>query len=157
MKRLSVVGYQLSVIGEGEGMRRRREVLKMMSAALAPAIGLGAEAKIGNEVFGATKARLQREQFGDLRIYFDGATDQLKVLTAGSLELKPGMTPHAPHQHPEEEIMLITEGEGEIYLDGKTTPVKPGFMMYCAAGRLHGVTNTGKIPMTFLFYKWIAR
>jgi hypothetical protein len=29
-------------------------------------------------------------------------------------------------------------------------------MMYCAGGRLHGVTNTGKTPMLFYFYKWKA-
>jgi hypothetical protein len=28
-------------------------------------------------------------------------------MTAGSLRLKPGMEPHPPHTHPEEEFMLI--------------------------------------------------
>lgn len=132
---------------------RRRELLKMMSAALMPA----ATGTVPNQVMEASKAKLQREAFGDLRTYFDGPTGQLKGLTAGSLELKPGMSPHPPHQHPEEEIMLITAGEGEISIDGKVSRVSPGSMMYCAAGRMHGVVNTGKTPMTFFFYKWIAR
>ena len=130
-------------------MTPRRDLFKMMAAALMPAGG-----KINNAVLDAGKAKLQREPFGDLRVYFDGPTDQLKAMTAGSLELKPGMTPHAPHQHPEEEIMLITSGEGEISLDGKITRVGPGSMMYCAAGRMHGVVNTGKTPMRFFYYKW---
>ena len=75
-------------------------------------------------------------------------------MTAGSLVLKPGMTPHAPHQHPEEEFLLVTEGTGEISLEGKVTPVGPGSMMYSAAGKMHGITNTGKTPLTFYFYKW---
>ncbi len=130
-------------------MTQRRDVFKMMAAVLMPAGG-----KMNNAVLDASKAKLQREPFGDLRVYFDGPTDQLKALTAGSLELKPGMTPHAPHQHPEEEIMLITAGEGEISLDRKITRVGPGSMMYCAAGRMHGVVNTGKTPMMFFYYKW---
>ena len=138
-------------------MTKRRDLFKLMSAVLLPASGLKAAGKITNDVFGPAKASLRREKFGYLRIYFDGATEQLKTLTAGSLELKPGMSPHPPHQHPEEELMLITAGEGEIVLDGKTTTVAPGSMMYCAAGRTHGVTNTGKSAMTFFFYKWIAR
>jgi mannose-6-phosphate isomerase-like protein (cupin superfamily) len=137
-------------------MTQRRDLLRILSAALLPA-GLQAEGKIANAVFGPRKAALQRETFGDLRIYFNGPTGQLKLLTAGSLELKPGMSPHPPHQHPEEEILLITEGEGEIVLDGNVARVAPGSMMYCAAGRTHGVTNTGKTPLTFYFYKWIAR
>jgi mannose-6-phosphate isomerase-like protein (cupin superfamily) len=32
--------------------------------------------------------------------------------------------------------------------------VSPGSMMYCAAGTLHGIVNTGKNPLLFYFYKW---
>ena len=138
-------------------MTKRRDLFKIMTAALLPAVNArAAGGKITNAALGPEKARLQREKFGDLRVYFEGATGQLKSLTAGSLDLKPGMSPHAPHQHAEEEIMLITHGEGEISLDGKITKVAPGSMMYCAANRLHGVTNTGKTPLIFYYYKWIA-
>lgn len=136
--------------------RNRRDVMRMMTAALLPAAGLPAAARIPNDVFGSGQANLKREPFGDLRIYFDGPTDQLKAMTAGSLVLKPGMSPHPPHQHPEEEFMLVTEGAGEISLEGKVTPVGAGSMMYCAAGRLHAITNTGKTPLLFYFYKWRA-
>jgi quercetin dioxygenase-like cupin family protein len=77
-------------------------------------------------------------------------------MTAGSLSLKPGMSPHPPHQHPEEEIMIVTEGSGEIVVEGKVTPVAPGSMMYCAAGKLHGIKNTGTKPLLFYFCKWRA-
>jgi len=136
-----------------KGMHRR-DVMRTMTAALLPAAVLQAGPKIPNDVFGSGQANLKREPFGDLRIYFDGTTDQLQVMTAGSLVLKPGMTPHAPHQHPEEEFLLVTEGTGEISLEGKVTPVGPGSMMYSAAGKMHGITNTGKTPLTFYFYKW---
>ena len=134
----------------------RRDVMKIMTAALLPAAASQAAARLPNAVHGSGQASLQREPFGDLRIYFDGPTDQLKAMTAGSLVLKPGMTPHAPHQHPEEEFMVITEGTGEISIEGRIMPVGPGSMMYCAAGRLHGIVNTGKAPLTFYFYKWRA-
>ena len=52
--------------------------------------------------------------------------------------------------------MLVTEGTGEITVDGKTTQVGPGSMMYCAGNKLHGITNTGKTPLLFYFYKWHA-
>ena len=37
-----------------------------------------------------TKAKMTKEPFGDLRIYYDGPTEQLKSMTAGSLRLNPG-------------------------------------------------------------------
>ena len=66
------------------------------------------------------------------------------------------MAPHPPHEHPEEEIMVITEGSGEISVEGKVTKVANGSSMYCAAGKLHGVVNTGKSPLLFYYFKWKA-
>jgi quercetin dioxygenase-like cupin family protein len=78
------------------------------------------------------------------------------MMTAGSLLLKPGQEPHPPHKHPEEEFMVVTEGNGEILVNGKKTQVGPGSMMYCEGNQLHGVKNTGTKPLLFYFYKWQA-
>jgi quercetin dioxygenase-like cupin family protein len=91
-----------------------------------------------------------------LKIYFNGPTDQLKAMTAGNLLLDPGMSPHPPHQHPEEEFMLITQGTGELLVDNATYQVGPGSMMYCAGNKTHGITNTGTEKMLFYFWKWMA-
>ncbi len=123
----------------------------------AAAFGLpAAEGKLPNGTIGALQAKLYRQPFGDQRIYYEGPTDQVRSMTAGSLLLKPGMSPHPPHQHPEEEFMVVTEGTGEITVEGKVTKVGPGSMMYCEGGRLHGIVNTGQRPLLFYFYKWKA-
>lgn len=119
-----------------------------------PAIAQGK--KIPSAAKNIREAAVTKEDFGEVRVYFDGPTDQLKAMTAGSLILKPGMQPHPPHQHPEEEIIVVTEGAGEIVVEGKKTPAVPGVMMYCAAGKLHGIVNTGKTPLLFYYYKWRA-
>ncbi len=100
-------------------------------------------------------AKLTHESYGDQRIYFDGSTEQLRALTVGWLALKAGMVPHPPHQHPEEEIMLVTDGSGEITVEGKPHRVAAGSMMYCAGQRMHGITAGAK-GLTFYFYKWSA-
>jgi len=110
--------------------------------------------RLPSTVLGSDQTTVTHEPFGDLAIYFSGATQQVPSMTAGSLRLKPGLSPHAPHQHPEEEFMVITEGAGEISVDGRVTKVSPGSMMYCASGTLHGIVNTGKDPLLFYFYKW---
>ena len=132
-------------------MPNRRDLLKLSFFAT---LAAQASEKLPNSTRTAVEAAVIHEAFGDLRVYFDGPTDQVSAMTAGSLLLKPGMTPHAPHQHPEEEIMLITEGSGEISLEGKITKVSSGSMMYCAGGKLHGIVNTGKTPLLFYYYKW---
>src|SRR5262245_59909729 len=131
---------------------KRRNLLVAGAGALAGT--LAQASKLPNGTLDEVKAKLTKEPFGDLRIYYDGPTDMLKAMTAGSLLLNAGATPHPPHRHPEEEFMVITEGTGEISVDGKITKVGPGSMMYCAGNALHGIVNTGKSPLLFYFYKW---
>ncbi len=89
--------------------------------------------------------------------HYNGPTDQLSGLCAGIAVLDPGASPHPPHTHPEEEFMIVASGTGEIVFAGKTTQVGPGAVMYCAGNVEHGITNTGKVPMTFYWSKWLAR
>ncbi len=53
--------------------------------------------------------------------------------------------------------MILASGTGEIVCGDAVTPVGPGAMMYCAGDVLHGITNTGKVPLTFYWSKWTAK
>src|SRR5690242_17028976 len=120
-------------------MATRRDMIQLAGINALAALASGASMnRLPNSTLDASKAKLTRETFGDLRVYYDGPTDQVKSMTAGSLLLKPGMSPHPPHQHPEEEFMVVTEGSGEISVEGKITKAGAGTMMYCAANKLHG-------------------
>ena len=89
--------------------------------------------------------------------YFNGPTDQLSGVSTGMVILEPGASPHEPHQHPEEEFMIVASGTGEIVCGDDTTKVGPGSIMYCAGNTRHGIANTGTVPMTFYWSKWTAR
>ena len=89
--------------------------------------------------------------------HYNGPTDQLSGLCTGMCVLDPGSSPHPPHRHPEEEHMIVTDGTGEIICGDTVTHVGPGAVMYCAGNVLHGITNTGKVPLTFFWSKWTAR
>jgi cation diffusion facilitator family transporter len=112
--------------------------------------------KLFDVVLDPATAQHTREAFGDHYLYFDGPTNELSLMVAGSLRLNPGASPHPPHQHPEEEFLLVAEGTGEILVDGKINQVGPGSMMYCDGNQLHGIENTGSEPMLFYYYKWKA-
>ena len=90
-------------------------------------------------------------------VHYNGPTDQLAGLCAGMAVLDPGASPHPPHRHPEEEFLIVADGTGEIECGGKVSRVGPGAMMYCAGDVLHGITNTGNVPLTFYWSKWMAK
>lgn len=134
----------------------RRTLLQTLVGSLL----LGAHAsaaEIPDAVLSKADGRLDSQPFGDLRVFLEGQTVGLKSLTVGSLELKPGQSPHPPHQHPEEEIMLITDGHGEITLDAKVTKVGAGSIMYAGSNRVHGIVNTSESSLTFYYFKWLGK
>jgi mannose-6-phosphate isomerase-like protein (cupin superfamily) len=140
-------------------MTNRRDALGamlMMMAAEASAAGDGAHSAWRDTVYNLEGGKTTHAPFGDTTVYFTGKTGQLKDMTAGCLVLKPGQEPHPPHQHPEEEFLLIGEGTGEILVNGKTVQVGPGSLMYSESNHLHGIKNTGSEPMRFYFFKWLG-
>ena len=89
--------------------------------------------------------------------HYNGPTDQLSGVCTGMAVLDPGATPHPIHQHPEEEFLIVSEGTGTIECDGKVNQVGPGSILYCAGNTPHGIVNTGKVPLTFYWSKWMAK
>jgi mannose-6-phosphate isomerase-like protein (cupin superfamily) len=90
-------------------------------------------------------------------VHYNGPTDQLSGMCTGMAVLDPGASPHPPHRHPEEEFLIVADGTGEIECGGKVSQVGPGAIMYCAGNVLHGITNTGQVPLTFYWSKWMAK
>jgi quercetin dioxygenase-like cupin family protein len=112
--------------------------------------------KLQDGVIAATQIAPSHEAGCTVFVHYNGPTDQLRGMCAGMATLEPGASPHPPHRHPEEEILIVSDGTGIIECDGKVTEVGPGAMMYCAGNTLHGITNTGKSQMTFYWSKWLA-
>jgi mannose-6-phosphate isomerase-like protein (cupin superfamily) len=86
--------------------------------------------------------------------YFLGNTPASKEFVTGRYVIEPGQTPHKPHTHAEEEVMIVESGRGEIFCDGKTTKVGPGSAMFTAPHTPHGIVNTGDVPLVFYYVKW---
>ena len=52
---------------------------------------------------------------------FRGSTPNLRSMSCHVSVLDPGKQPHPPHQHPEEEILIVLDGEVELVLEDATT------------------------------------
>jgi mannose-6-phosphate isomerase-like protein (cupin superfamily) len=94
---------------------------------------------------------------GEAGVYIKGDTPASTKFITGRFIIDPGKTPHKPHTHEEEEVMIIESGTGEIFCDGKTTKVGPGSVMYTTPNASHGIDNTGDKPLVFYFIKWAPK
>ena len=96
--------------------------------------------------------------------YFRGLTGLHRRLTCHASVLSPGATPHPPHAHVEEEILIVLEGEGTLRVaeDMATDEVVPravkaGAVAYYPAYWFHTLTSTSSAPLFYLMFKWQGR
>ena len=91
---------------------------------------------------------------------FHGQTPCLGALSCHASTLDPGATPHPPHCHDEEEVLVVLDGEADLVVrSGETDNVfsaSPGAVSYYPAGCLHTLRNQSDAPVTYLMFKWTA-
>lgn len=105
-------------------------------------------------VFNWSDLKVSSTKVGERRSVFDAPTVTLERFESHITTINSGETPHAPHQHPEEEMMILKEGTVEMVQNGQTNRVEAGGMIFCASGELHGMRNIGKVPATYYVIKW---
>lgn len=99
-------------------------------------------------------AETKHFEWGTLITYFYGETSGTKDVLSAIAIMKSGMEIHPPHEHEEEEYLLILSGSGIWSLKGKNFKAKAGDMLYAKPWDLHGLKNTGKTPLKFAVFKW---
>jgi ketosteroid isomerase-like protein len=68
--------------------------------------------------------------------------------------LPAGQTTHAPHTHPNEEVIVVREGTLEAFQNGKLTRVGPGSVLFMASNQPHNVVNVGDTTAVYHVINW---
>lgn len=90
---------------------------------------------------------------GARRSVFDAPTPALAELECHITTLNPGESPHPPHHHPDEELMIIKEGTVAAIQGGKTNIVTAGGIIFEASNEEHGLRNIGTNQATYYVLK----
>jgi quercetin dioxygenase-like cupin family protein len=80
---------------------------------------------------------------GNTRPVFDGMTHTGFHVDLHETQLAAGASPHPPHRHDHEEIIMIREGTIEVTNEGHVSTVGPGGVIYNGSNDLHGMKNIG--------------
>ncbi|MDR3698046.1 MAG: cupin domain-containing protein [Candidatus Sulfopaludibacter sp.] len=64
-------------------------------------------------------------------------------------ELAAGQSPHAPHKHDHEEIVMLRSGQLDMTISGQTTRATAGSVIYVASNEVHGSRNPGPDPAMY--------
>jgi uncharacterized cupin superfamily protein len=92
-------------------------------------------------------------QFEDLPVRTNGQNQSRAVLNGEThsgffievhiSDLGAGLSPHPPHKHVHEEMVLLLEGQLDATVGGQTSRMTPGSIAYFASGDEHGTRNPG--------------
>jgi XRE family transcriptional regulator, regulator of sulfur utilization len=139
-------------------MITRREAI-LAAVASIPAVALADSQSPEKKVLHSTtfdwdKMDAQTTKVGAKRPVFDSPVATLDRLECHITTVNPGEEPHPPHQHPEEEMMLIKEGTLDVLQVDKRQRVGPGSVIFNSSNEWHGVRNVGDTPATYFVIKW---
>lgn len=140
-------------------LTRRDLIVAAMAASLTLAVVAAARVSAAPDVMSSTvfdwnNLAATPNKTGAVRRVVQRPTATLDELEIHITTLNPGETPHAPHQHPDEELLIVKEGTVESLNNGELKRLGPGSIIFQAANQLHAIKNVGTVPATYHVIKW---
>lgn len=97
---------------------------------------------------------VRETKVGSSRQFVRAPTATLDELEIHVTTLNPGQTSHPPHQHPNEELLIVKEGTVEALVNGDWKRLGVGSVIFQASNQLHGIRNAGSGPATYHVVNW---
>jgi quercetin dioxygenase-like cupin family protein len=124
-------------------------------AAISSLATLAAQKRVQKStVYEWSTADTKPNDWGAVRQVMRTPTPTLDELEIHISTLAPGKSPHAPHQHEHEELLIVKDGTLDTFQSGATRRVGPGGIIFQASNELHNVTNVGTSPATYFVIGW---
>jgi XRE family transcriptional regulator, regulator of sulfur utilization len=109
---------------------------------------------MGSSIFDWNTIEVKPNKTGSTRKFFQAPTATLDELECHVTTLNAGETPHPPHKHPDEELLIIKEGTVEALVNGQMKRVGPGSVIFQASNQEHSIRNVGQGQATYHVIKW---
>ncbi len=97
---------------------------------------------------------MKKTEPGGRRDFFNKPTSTCEKYEMHVTTLNQGLPSHAPHTHPEEEIILLLKGNATMQVNNKDYPMAPGDFVFAASGDFHGIRNSGTGQCEYFAFQW---
>jgi|HubBroStandDraft_1064217.scaffolds.fasta_scaffold213082_1 quercetin dioxygenase-like cupin family protein len=109
---------------------------------------------MGSAVFDWDAIAARPTETGSVRSICKARTATLDELEIHATTLDPGKSPHPPHRHPNEELVIVRQGTVEAFENGEWKRVGLGSVIFSASNQLHGLRNVGNEPAVYHVINW---
>jgi len=137
---------------------RRDLLIALFSAVLtASAFAIADQGPVlGSTAFDFRTIPVKVTDVGSVRSFVNQRTATVDELEIHMTTLNPGKSPHPPHRHPNEELIILEQGTVETLSNGEWKQVGPGSVIFNASNQLHGLKNIGNEPAIYHVVNWKA-
>lgn len=136
-------------------LRPRDLVVAVIATSATLAVAAAApRAVLPSTAFDWDSVPVRKTEVGSVRQVVRSPTATLDELEIHITTLNPGQTSHAPHQHPNEELLIVKEGTVEALVNGEWKKLGVGSVIFQASNQLHGIRNVGTGPATYHVVNW---
>ncbi len=111
-------------------------------------------APLGSTVFKWEDLAARPTGNGERRDVTDRPTATLERFESHVTTLLAGRMSHPPHQHGQEELIVLRDGTLDVTINGATTRAGPGSLLFFAANDFHNVQNVGETPATYFVFNF---
>ena len=129
-----------------------RRFITLLAVASLIAIGASAQAPVAEKrssvrpahslvIPGDSSRAISSSVSARIRSLLDTATTTLDRLEVHQTSLAPGGSPHQPHRHAHDEMMLVEHGTLEVTQEGVVKRAGPGSLILQSSNELHGLKN----------------
>jgi len=130
-------------------------VIAMVAALVGSLATVAAQKQLQRStVFEWAALEAKTTQTGARRDVMRAPTPTLDELEIHITTLNAGQVSHAPHQHAEEELLIVREGTVETLQNGKASRLGPGSIIFHSSNDLHNIRNAGTTPATYHVIQW---
>ena len=136
----------------------RRDLVVALATACVAVVGVAvahtAPAVLTSSVFEWKALKAEPTEAGEVRHVFRAVTATLDELECHVTTLKAGAKSHPPHAHPNEEVLIVREGNVEVFYHNAWHPAGPGDVIFLTGTDPHGLRNAGTTAATYHVLAW---
>jgi quercetin dioxygenase-like cupin family protein len=136
-------------------LTRRDLVVALAATCVVLAVGSVARTApsvLTSAVFDWNAMKAEPTEAGEVRHVFRTPTATLDELECHITTLK--ARSHPPHVHPNEEVLIVREGNVEVFYKDAWHPAGPGSVIFLTGTDPHGLRNAGTTPATYHVLAW---
>jgi len=113
-----------------------------------------APTKLGSTVFDWEHLTATPTNVGMRRDVARNPTATLEEFECHFSTLNAGQRSHAPHRHPQEELIVLLQGAVEVFINGQEHHASPGSLFFFASGDLHALRNATDAPALYCVFNF---